>query len=99
MKVRFAAQADSDLAAIQAYIARENPARALSFVRELAEEAVKIRDAPLAYPAFVTSAGLVLRRKLHAGYVVVYRASENSVDVLRIFHGARDFTRLLGEES
>ena len=94
MKIRFAARIGSDLASIQEFIGRENPTRALSFVRELAMEAAKIGDAPFAF----STNDVVLRRKLHERYVIVYRASEQQVDILRILHGARDILRIFEGE-
>ena len=49
MRLVFLPQAEMDLEAIGDYIARDNPQRAMSFVRELRERCRKITEAPKAY--------------------------------------------------
>ncbi|PZX36942.1 ParE-like toxin of type II ParDE toxin-antitoxin system [Roseinatronobacter thiooxidans] len=46
MKVQITAEAEGDLESIADYIARDNPARALSFVRELYHLCLDIADMP-----------------------------------------------------
>lgn len=41
--------AEQDLEAISDYIARDNPARAISFVRELRDQCKRIASNPVAY--------------------------------------------------
>jgi toxin ParE1/3/4 len=95
MKVRFSVDANSDLEAIGTYIARENPSRAMSFVQELACAAISVGDAPFAFPELTSSGSQALRRKVHDSYLIIYRVSEREVEIVRIFHGAQDLTRLL----
>ena len=49
MRLIFLPQAETDLEAIGDYIARDNPRRAMSFVRELRAQCRKIAKAPKAY--------------------------------------------------
>jgi toxin ParE1/3/4 len=51
MRLAFSQQAEIDLEDIGDYIARDNPLRALSFVRELREQCRRIAETPLAFPA------------------------------------------------
>ena len=48
MKIQITAEAEADLEAIGDYIARENPLRAISFVRELYQLCLDIADMPQA---------------------------------------------------
>ena len=50
MKVEFTLAAEADLEQIGDYIARDNPARALSFVRELARSCLELAEMPEAWP-------------------------------------------------
>lgn len=50
MKVLITAEAETDLEAIAGYIARDNPVRALSFIRELYQLCIEIADMPQAWP-------------------------------------------------
>ena len=50
MIVEITAEAEADLEAIGDYIARDNPARAVSFVRELGRSCMDLADFPEAWP-------------------------------------------------
>ena len=90
MKVALARQARDDLRDIADFIAADAPRRALSFVRELRESARAIGGAPHAYPIDPRYETLAVRRRVHGAYLILYRISEDRVDILRIVHGARE---------
>lgn len=50
MIVYFSAEAEHDLEVITDYIARDNPIRALSFLRELREKCTGLADFPERFP-------------------------------------------------
>ena len=50
MRVLITAEAEADLESIGDYIARDNPVRALSFVRELYQLCLDIAETPQAWP-------------------------------------------------
>ncbi len=50
MIVELTAAAEADLEAIGDYIAQDNPARALSFVREHSRSCMSLADMPEAWP-------------------------------------------------
>jgi len=56
MRARFTPLAEADLEATGDYIARDNPQRALSFVRDLRERCVRIAELPRAARSAQTSA-------------------------------------------
>lgn len=98
MKVRFSPEADADLADISAYISRDNPARARTFTQELVLACVALGEMPLGFPLLrVEPSGL--RRKVHGGYLIIYRVAEEWVEIVRILHGARDVDRLLSRDA
>ena len=85
-------QAARDIESIGDYIARDNPARAVSFARELRQRCVDIGRMPRAYPCVP---GLDLRRVVHGRYLIFYREASGAVRVERVLHGARDYGGLL----
>lgn len=79
------------------YIARDNPARALTFTQEIRAQCQKIGESPLAYrarPEF----GDEIRSCPFGDYVVVYCLQASDVLIVRVLHGAMDLPRHLGNE-
>jgi toxin ParE1/3/4 len=95
VKVRLSAEARQDLIAIGDYIARDNPARALSFVKELAETCANLAAMPRAWPILPRYEAQAIRRRVHGNYQVFYRIDAEHISIIRILHGARDFEALL----
>ncbi|CAN7703961.1 type II toxin-antitoxin system RelE/ParE family toxin [Variovorax paradoxus] len=95
MKVRLSAEARQDLVAIADYIARDNPARALSFVQELTDKCASLATMPLSYPIVPRYEARGLRRRVHGNYQIFYRVTDDLVLVVRVLHGARDYEALL----
>jgi toxin ParE1/3/4 len=94
MRYAFTPCAEADLEAIGDYIARDNPRRALTFVRELRQRCEQIADLPRAAP---------LRPELGAGvrvvtlgrYLICYsERGDDEVVIERIVHGARSLRNL-----
>ena len=96
MNVRFTAAAEGDLEAIGDYIARDNPARALSFIRELRDACLGLADFPERFPLVPRYEAEGVRHRVH--YLIFYRVSGEAVDVLHILHGATDYAVILFPE-
>jgi toxin ParE1/3/4 len=90
MRVKFTDQAETNLEEIGDFIALENPERAASFVEDLRQHALNIGDFPEAYPIVSRHRAKAVRRCVHGDYLIFYRISGNQIDVLHIFHGARN---------
>ena len=99
MKVLFTEAAESDLEAIGDWIAKDNPGRAMTFVRELRRSCVDIGPRPLGYPFVEHRRGEGIRRKVHGNYLIFYRVWLDAVEFLRVLHGARDYARILFSEN
>ena len=99
MKVLFTEAAESDLEAIGDWIAKDNPGRAMTFVRELRRSCVDIGPRPLGYPFVEHRRGEGIRRKVHGNYLIFYRVWLDAVEILRVLHGARDYARILFSEN
>lgn len=95
MKVRLSSEARQDLTAIGDYIARDNPFRARSFVKELIDECAGLARMPLSCPLVPRYEAKGVRRRVHGNYQIFYRVDGEQIQVVRILHGARDYDVLL----
>ena len=68
MKVRLSSEARKDLIAIGDYIARDNPLRASTFVRELVKTCVELSSMPLGYPIVRRYEAKGIRRRVYGNY-------------------------------
>lgn len=91
--VRLSPRAAADLDEIGEYIARDNPARAVTFVDELSAVCGHIAEHPEAYR---TRDDLLpdLRMAIHRHYLILFRILPTEIRIERIVHGTRDL-RLL----
>lgn len=85
--------AELDLEEIGDYIARDNPQRAVSFIREIREQCVKIAAMPLAAP-LRHELGEGFRMASFGRYLIFYTVDAESVRVERVLHGARNIPAL-----
>ena len=97
MKVRLTPEAKADLEDIGDRIAERNPARAVTYVQELRERATRIGEFPHAGPSR-PQWGEGIRIAVHGKYLIVYRVCDETVQVLRVVHGARDLDALFKAE-
>jgi len=95
MKIRFARPAQAGLREITAYIARDNPARARSFAREIRAKAADIANMPLAFPVVARFERQEIRRRVFGNYGIYYRVDGDMVLIVQILHAARDIESLL----
>ncbi len=89
MQFRFSRRAEADLKEIATYIARDNPARAVTFVQELREHCRGL----VAFPAarrLRPELGRGVRLSVFGNYVVLYVELEGTLEIRRVVHGARD---------
>jgi len=88
--------AQSDIDAIHDYIGIENHSRAAAaaFVRDLHDRIAAHARQPL-MGNLCEDLGLDLRCfSFRKNYIVIYRPLDDGVDILRMFHTARDYTQL-----
>jgi len=98
MKVDITSAAEADLEAMAYHIARDNPVRALSFVRELYERCLDIADMPEAWPIVPRYEHHGIRRRVHGRYLIFYRVSADCITILHVLNGAMDVEALLFPE-
>jgi toxin ParE1/3/4 len=91
----FTDQAEADLEAIGDYIALDNPFRAVTFIQELRRDCMEVHTMPERYPLLDRHRSSGIRRRIHGNYLIFYRVSAGSVEILHILHGAMDFGTIL----
>jgi plasmid stabilization system protein ParE len=96
MRIRFARRAEKDLLEIAQWIATDNPARALSFTKELREKCRSLAVRPARFPVVRLVRDEEVRKLSYRGYLILYVIRADAVGIDRIVHGSRDWMRLLG---
>lgn len=97
MQVTFTLEARADLRDIALRIADHNPVRAFTFVDEIGARCLRIGEFPHAGPPRPPW-DMDICIAIHGKYVIVYRVRDETVQVLRVVHGARDLDALFEKE-
>jgi toxin ParE1/3/4 len=97
MPVSFTPEARADLRDIALRIADHNLSRAFTYVDEIEAHCLRIGDLPHAWPPR-PQWGEGVRITIHGNYVIVHRVRDETVQVLRLVHGARDLDALFEDE-
>ena len=95
MKVGIAEAAYADLARIGFKIKKDSPTRAESFVEELLDRCRSLAVTPRAFPLLPNWETQGVRRRVHGNYLIFYRITADTIQVLHILHGAMDYERIL----
>ncbi|MGC9195681.1 MAG: type II toxin-antitoxin system RelE/ParE family toxin [Syntrophobacteraceae bacterium] len=93
MPCTFSPLAENDLEDIADFIARDNPARAASFIDEIRKRCTNITLMPLAAPLH-PELGKDIRMVVFDRYLIFYTVEANNVRIERILHGARNLPYL-----
>lgn len=89
MKVIWESRALDDLRRIQRYIARDNPAAAHRWVRQLTQRAYAASAHPLAGRPVPELGQVDVREVFSKGYSIIYRVTDSAIQVLTVFEGHR----------
>jgi len=95
MNVYISETAKADLREIRQGIERVVPLRGDAVIQELVEHCEQLADMPLRYPLVLRYEGRGVRRCVHGRYLIFYRTRDESVEIIHIVHGARDYDSLL----
>lgn len=95
MRVLVTDAAWDDMLGIARTIGRDNPRRATTFLDELYDACRDIGEFPLAHAPLPDRPAAGIRRKVHGNYLILYRLRTDTVEILRLVHGARDYEQLL----
>ena len=88
MKIEWLDLAVEDLNAVETYIARDKPSAAVKVVLRIIEAVEILSNSPgVGRPGRIEET----RELVVSGtpYIVPYRVKENTIEVLRVFHGAK----------
>jgi toxin ParE1/3/4 len=97
-RLAFSSEAGEDLLDIAAWIASDNPERALSFVGDLEARCAGLLD----FPEQGTSRPELawgLRSVPFGNYIIFYTPGDQELRIERILHGARDIGGKFGREA
>jgi len=89
MRFRFSRRAEADIEEIGDYIARDNPARAITFIAELRARCRGLTDFPEAAP-LRPGLGDDVRMAVHGRHLILYVVRRDLLEIRRVVHGARD---------
>ena len=90
MRVVLSSLAFDDLRRIGHHIARDNPARAVSFIGELREAAGRLAETPRAFPLVPRYEHHGIRRRSWNGYGILYSVRAERIFVHRIIGPGQD---------
>jgi toxin ParE1/3/4 len=95
-QVRRARQAEADLRSISEHIARESGSRAVArnFLTQLDSKIESYSRQPLMGDLGEDLGEGIRTFPFKKNYVVIYRPLDDGIDVLRVFHSARDYPQL-----
>lgn len=96
MKVRLSTLAVRDLHAIKAWIAPDNPARAITSTEDLRSVATRIATMPQAFPLIPRYESHGIRRRSWKGYGILYSVQTDGIFIHRIIGPGQDHDRALG---
>jgi toxin ParE1/3/4 len=94
MRLKYTGPARQDLRKISAWIADENPLRAKTFAGELRAACRSVLNFPESNQLLEMARSQTVRRKVYGNYLIFYRVKEQTVEILRILHGAQDYSDL-----
>ena len=98
MILHLSAQAERDLEHIGDWIARDNPARAITFIEEIRRACIDLTDFPERFPLVARYESQGVRYRAIGNYLIFYRAELGKVVILHVIHGARDYSVILFPE-
>ena len=87
MKVIWSKESLQQLIEIEQYISRDNPERAVQLINRLIDRAEKIKDYPYKGRVVAEFSLNEIREVFEKSYRIVYRISENQIEILTVFEG------------
>ena len=98
MRLVFTPLAEQDIESIGDYIARDNPRRALSFIRELRSQCQRISKTPQGY-RLRDELGDGIRSCAYGNYVIFFTEDGRLLRIIRVLHGAMDIEAQFAEKN
>jgi toxin ParE1/3/4 len=97
VEIRWTSEAEKWLRDIYDYIARDNPIAAQKVVTQIYQKAENLKDFPEIGYRYRDETDGEIRILLYGHYRIAYfiNKTENSVDIIGVFHGSLDIERYL----
>jgi len=89
MQIRWTREALERLTEIEEYISKDSPDRAISFVNYLIDQTEALEDHPRLGRVVPEVGNENIRELIARKYRIVYRVSEEGLDILTVFEGHR----------
>jgi toxin ParE1/3/4 len=100
VKVKFTAEARSDIASIYRYLDEQAGNRiAKTILAELRERCLGLARVPERFERLEGFETAGLRRRVYRNYLIIYRLQIDVLEIVRVFHGASDYLKLLNNEA
>jgi plasmid stabilization system protein ParE len=77
------------------WIEQDSPVRAATFVEDLYLACSELGDMPRAFSLLPHRVKSGIRRRPFGDYLIFYCISNDTVEVLHVLHGARDYDKIL----
>ncbi len=87
MKVVWSKEALRQLIAIEQFISRDNPDRAVKFINRLIDRGEKVKDFPYKGRIVPEFSRNEIREVFEKTYRIVYRISKDQIEILTVFEG------------
>ncbi|MFZ2649404.1 MAG: type II toxin-antitoxin system RelE/ParE family toxin [Burkholderiaceae bacterium] len=95
MRLELSRFVEGDLDAIAAYIAKDNPRRAVTFIEDIRAKFLEIRRSPVIYQ-LRPDIGEQARMASLGNYAILFRIVGKAVRIERVTYGGRDLPTSLG---
>ena len=90
MRFRFTVRAERDIEEVGDYIARDNPARAVTFIEALTEKCHQLIEQPASAP-LRPEFGDDVRMTVFGRYLIFYSFNADELKIIRVLHSARNW--------
>jgi len=87
VKIKWTEESLDQLLNIEAYIAKDSPARAVHFVDQIIEHVLLLEDNPRAGRMVPEISNSDIRELIFQKYRVVYKLKEKQIEILTVFEG------------
>lgn len=88
-RIYWTRQSQEDLRQVRAFISRDAPATASAFVRRLRDSVNRLKEFPESGQVVPELGREDIRELLRGNYRIIYRAGQERIDILAVYHSAR----------
>jgi toxin ParE1/3/4 len=99
MRLVVSGVARAEVARIADYIAQDSPSAALRMTTQLRGRFREIKERPYANMLLAGFEHRQIRRKVHGNYLILYRITDDHLEIVHVLHGAMDYETILDKDS